>query len=137
MTVQRPLARVERDVDACAVGERAPDGVDLASVRTEQRQRRTRPREEADVDSLRHVGEQLPQRPRILMVEAELRREEPPREPDRRAAPSIARAICGSASAPSTRTSSALPATGSLVDAQPPADGASAKSWPRRSSLRR
>ena len=85
MTVQRPLARVERDVNAGPVGERAPDRVDLASVRAEQRQRRTGPREEANVDSPRHVCEQLPQRPRIPVVEAELRREEPTREPHRRA----------------------------------------------------
>ena len=85
MAVHGPLTRVERDMNAGAVGQGAPDRVDLASIRMKERQRRTGPREETDVDTLRHLCEQLPQRPGIVVIETELRREEPAREPDRRA----------------------------------------------------
>jgi hypothetical protein len=59
VAVERALSRVERHRDARAAGELVTRLPHFAAIRMEQWQRRARPGEDAHVDSLRRLGEQL------------------------------------------------------------------------------
>ena len=84
VAVERALSRVERHRDARAAGELLARLPHLAAIRVEERQRRARPGENAHVDSLRRLGEQLSQR-RPFFLEPEGRVEVPAGEVDVRA----------------------------------------------------
>ena len=76
VAVHRPLACVERRPDARSAGERVAQLPNVAARGLEQRQRRTSPREHADVDALSEVPQQLAQR-RAVRAQPEGRREVP------------------------------------------------------------
>ena len=78
VTVQRAFLRVEAALDPGLLGEGVAHPRDLAPRRPEQRQRRSGPHEQADVDALRKFGEQVPQHDGPLTAaERKVRREEP------------------------------------------------------------
>ena len=83
VTVHRPLAVVQRDADAGASSERVAHRPNVAARGLEERQRRARPCEDANLDALRELGEELAERLPIL-PQLEPRREVPPRDEHRR-----------------------------------------------------
>ena len=85
MAVERPLARVERDLHTRALRECVTNRTHFPPVGPEDRQRRPGPRKQPYVDSLRRLGEQLAQRLLPIGAEAVVGREEPTGQPYRRA----------------------------------------------------
>ena len=76
--MQRAFLRVEAALDPGLRGEGVAHPHNLAPRRPEQRQRRSGPREQAHVDALRKLGEQVPQHDGLLTTgERKIRREEP------------------------------------------------------------
>ena len=84
VAVHRPLPRVERHRDPRPADELVAHAAHLATVGMEERQRRTGPREHANVAPAGRVREQLAQR-RASPAHAEAGAEEPAREVDVRA----------------------------------------------------
>ena len=83
MAVHRALASVRRDEDARVTCEARQLGMDVASARVEERERRTRPGEHVHLDPLAELAQQLVEREaRWLALEREVGREEPAGEQD-------------------------------------------------------
>jgi hypothetical protein len=110
VAVKRTLAGVERDANLRAVCERVAHFPGLGAVGVKERQRRTGPREKPDVKARRPVGEEVAERHLAVVAQAEVGEKNQPASQTDERADSIAAAISASASAPSTRTSSSLPA---------------------------
>ena len=64
--------------------QRRRDAPQLAPVRAEERERRACPEEDADVEPSRRVAQEVQQRRRVIRAQPEVRRDVPPRDPQRR-----------------------------------------------------
>jgi hypothetical protein len=82
VAVQRPLARVQRELHLRPADEGFAHRAHLPSVGVEERQWRSGPAEHPHLDALRRLREQLPQCRLRAPADPQLRREEPAREPD-------------------------------------------------------
>ena len=85
VAVKRPLPLVERHPDGRALDEPVTRFPDLRTIRTEERQRRSCPGEDANLDPLGGSRQQLAQRLRAVATQPEVGREEPACDPDVRA----------------------------------------------------
>ena len=116
VAVQRPRAGLELGADPGAADELVALGPDDAAARREHRDRRARPGEHPHRDALGDLAEQLAHRGDGPVRSG---RNSGSRCHEQtwtwRRAPWIASAIAGSACAPSTSTSSVLPARGGVV----------------------
>ena len=99
VAVERPLPRVERHRDARAAGELVARLPHLSAVRVEERQRRACPGEDAHVDSLRRLGQELAQR-RPFRPRAGTRRRSASRRDERASVPSGSHPRCAAAPRP-------------------------------------